>query len=192
MKTKEVKIEVSARHVHLSQADVERLFGEGYQLKTKKEIMGGFVAEERVTLVGPKREMERVAILGPVRNETQVELALTDARTLGIADCPVKLSGDLAGTPGITIKTDLASIDLDHGVIAAKRHIHILDEEAAELGIKTGDTVKLDCKNEIGRGLVFDDVIVRTGDLGTCVHLDTDEGNACGIGKADTCKIIVD
>lgn len=192
MKTKEVKLEISARHVHLCQADVERLFGEGYELKIKKEIMGGYVAEERVTLVGPKREMERVAILGPARKETQVELSLTDARSLGVADCPVKLSGHLEGTPGIKIKTDLAEIELDHGVIAAKRHLHITPEAAAELGVETGDCIKLECNSDLERKLVFDDVIVRVADLGTCVHLDTDEGNACGIGKAATCIAISD
>ena len=105
MATLDVNVEVSARHVHLSQEDIEKLFGAGYELKVKKEIAGGFVAEERLTITGPKRSMERVAILGPARKGTQIELAATDARSLGV-DAPIRLSGDLAGTPGIKLTAE--------------------------------------------------------------------------------------
>ena len=193
MKTKEVAIEVSARHVHLCKEDVEKLFGEGYELTKHHDISGAFVANERVSLVGPKRTMERVAILGPTRPETQVEISLTDARMLGV-EAKIRLSGDLAGTEGIKLVAENGTeVDIDHGVIAAKRHLHCSDADAAELGIKTGDNVKLSAKNEMGRALVFDDVEVRVGGFAnSVVHIDTDEGNAAGIGKADTVTMIVE
>ncbi|MBR0373829.1 MAG: propanediol utilization protein [Mogibacterium sp.] len=192
MKCKEgVKIEVSARHVHLCQADVDRLFGEGYELTKHHDITGAFVANEKLVLIGPKRSIERVSILGPTRKETQVEVSLTDARTLGV-EAKIRLSGDLAGTSGIKIKAvDTGNeIEIDHGVIAAKRHLHCGKPDAEELGLKNGDIVKLAIKNDMARALVFDDVEVRVGGPASVVHIDTDEGNACGIGKADVCTVI--
>ncbi|MBR0374605.1 MAG: phosphate propanoyltransferase [Mogibacterium sp.] len=194
MKTKEAGIEVSARHVHLCQADVEKLFGEGYELTKHHDITGAFVANEKVVLIGPKRSIQKVSILGPTRKETQVEVSLTDARTLGV-EAKIRLSGDLAGTSGIKLATmdGATEIEIDHGVIAAKRHLHCAAADAEELGIKSGDIVKLSIKTDMARNLVFDDVEVRVGKApASVVHIDTDEGNACGIGKAGVCTVIVE
>lgn len=178
----DVNVEVSARHVHLSQADIEKLFGEGYELKVKKEIAGGFVAEERVTLIGPKRSMERVGILGPARKETQVELSATDARSLGVS-APIRMSGDLAGTPGIKIATpDGNEVEIDHGCIVAQRHVHLIEEDAAKYGFEQNQNVELTIDTGMKRALTFSDVVVRIGGPASVVHLDTDEGNAACVG----------
>lgn len=178
----DVSVEVSARHVHLSQGDIERLFGKGYELKVKKEIAGGFVAEERVTLVGPKRSMERVGILGPARKETQVELSATDARSLGV-NAPIRMSGDLAGTPGIKIIAPNGNeVEIDHGCIIAQRHLHLTEEEAAKYGFKQDQIVDLRIDTGAKRSLTFSDVVVRIGGPANVVHLDTDEGNAACVG----------
>ena len=177
MKQVEVDVEVSARHVHLCQGDIEKLFGTGYELTPKKHIIVGYVAEERLTLV---------AILGPARPETQVELAATDARNLGI-ETPLRLSGDLANTPGIKITAkNGATTEIDHGCIVAKRHIHLSKEDADHLQVTTGDEVSLKIDTGCGRALTFDEVVVRVGHTRTVVHLDTDEGNAACTGKS--CK----
>ena len=193
MKTKEVGIEVSARHVHLCQADVDRLFGEGYELTNHHDIPVGFVANEKLALIGPKRTIEKVTILGPVRKETQVEISLTDAIALGV-DAKIRMSGDLDGTCGIQIKSpDTGNvIEIDHGVIVAKRHLHCGNDDAAELGLENNDVVKLSVKNDMERSLVFDDVVVRVGGPKSVVHIDTDEGNACGIARAGVCTVIVE
>ena len=180
MKQVEVDVEVSARHVHLCQGDIEKLFGTGYELTPKKHIIVGYVAEERLTLVGPKGALQNVAILGPARPETQVELAATDARNLGI-ETPLRLSGDLANTP-----KNGATTEIDHGCIVAKRHIHLSKEDADHLQVTTGDEVSLKIDTGCGRALTFDEVVVRVGHTRTVVHLDTDEGNAACTGKS--CK----
>lgn len=186
MKQIEVDIEVSARHVHLCKSDIEKLFGIGYELTPKKQIIVGYVAEERLTLVGPKGTLRNVAILGPARPETQVELAATDARNLGI-EAPLRLSGDLVNTPRIKIATENGNTtEIDHGCIVAKRHIHLSKEDAEQLQVATGDEISLKIDTGCGRALTFEEVIVRVGNTRTVVHLDTDEGNAASTGKS--CK----
>lgn len=192
MATLDVNVEVSARHVHLSQEDIEKLFGAGYELKVKKEIAGGFVAEERLTITGPKRSMERVAILGPARNGTQIELAATDARSLGV-DAPIRLSGDLAGTPGIKLTAENGnSVETESGCIIAQRHVHLSEEDAAKLGVEQNQNVDLKIDTDKKRALVFGDVIVRIGGPVSVVHLDTDEGNAACTGRACVGTVIAE
>ena len=192
MATLDVNVEVSARHVHLSQEDIEKLFGAGYELKVKKEIAGGFVAEERLTITGPKRSMERVAILGPARKGTQIELAATDARSLGV-DAPIRLSGDLAGTPGIKLTAENGnSVETESGCIIAQRHVHLSEEDAAKLGVEQNQNVNLKIDTDKKRALVFGDVIVRIGGPVSVVHLDTDEGNAACTGRACVGTVIAE
>lgn len=192
MATLDVNVEVSARHVHLSQEDIEKLFGAGYELKVKKEIAGGFVAEERLTVTGPKRSMERVAILGPARKGTQIELAATDARSLGV-DAPIRLSGDLAGTPGIKLTAENGnSVETESGCIIAQRHVHLSEEDAAKLGVEQNQNVDLKIDTGKKRALVFGDVIVRIGGPVSVVHLDTDEGNAACTGRACVGTVIAE
>ena len=157
-----VNIGLSNKHVHLSQADLEKLFGEGYELTPSKPLVqpGQFAAEEKVDIVGPKKTLAGIRVLGPVRPETQVELALTDARTIGIK-APVRESGKLEGTPGCKLVGPCGEIEIDHGVIAALRHVHLNDDQAKEAGVKDGDWVSIKIEGE--RGLVFDNVLVRAG-----------------------------
>ena len=185
-----VKIGLSNKHVHLSKADLEVLFGKGHELTPTKDLVqpGQFAAEEKVDIVGPKKTLAGIRVLGPVRPETQVELALTDARTIGIK-APVRESGKLDGTPGCKLVGPCGEVELDHGVIAALRHVHLNDEQAAEAGVKDGDWVSIKIEGE--RGLVFDNVLVRAGVKHEKeVHLDTDEGNAAGCGPDTVCEII--
>lgn len=185
-----VNIGLSNKHVHLSQEHLDVLFGEGHQLTPTKSLVqpGQFAAEEKVDIVGPKKTLAGIRVLGPVRPETQVELALTDARTIGIK-APVKESGKLEGTPGCKLVGPCGEVELDHGVIAALRHVHLNDEQAAEAGVKDGDWVSIKIEGE--RGLVFDNVLVRAGAKHEKeVHLDTDEGNAAGCGPDAVCEII--
>lgn len=185
-----VKIGLSNKHVHLSQEDLETLFGPGYELTPSKPLVqpGQFAAEEKVDIVGPKRTLSGIRVLGPVRKETQVELALTDARTIGIK-APVRESGKLEGTPGCKLVGPCGEVELDHGVIAALRHVHLNDEQAREAGVKDGDWVSIKIEGE--RGLTFDHVLVRAGAKHEReVHLDTDEGNAAGCGPDTECEII--
>lgn len=185
-----VKIGLSNKHVHLSQADLEVLFGKGHELTPTKDLVqpGQFAAEEKVDIVGPKKTLAGIRVLGPVRPETQVELALTDARTIGIK-APVRESGKLDGTPGCKLVGPCGEVELDHGVIAALRHVHLNDEQAAEAGVKDGDCVSIKIEGE--RGLVFDNVLVRAGVKHEKeVHLDTDEGNAAGCGPDTVCEIM--
>lgn len=185
-----VNIGLSNKHVHLSQKDLDVLFGEGHQLTPTKDLVqpGQFASEEKVDIVGPKKTLTGIRVLGPVRPETQVELALTDARTIGIK-APVRESGKLEGTPGCKLVGPCGEVDLDHGVIAALRHVHLNDEQAAEAGVKDGDWVSIKIEGE--RGLIFDNVLVRAGAKHEKeVHLDTDEGNAAGCGPDAVCEII--
>ena len=177
--SKPVLIETSARHVHVSQEDLETLFGKGYELTPKKDLSqpGQFACEERVTVVGPKRELKGVSILGPVRPETQVEISLTDARTLGI-DAPVRLSGDVAGSPGAVIVGQCGRVTLPQGVIVAKRHIHLTPETAEKLGVKNKDIVWVKTNTD-GRNAILGDVVIRVSDkFADAMHIDTDESNA--------------
>ena len=178
---KKVLVETSARHVHLSEKDLYQLFGEGYKLTVKKELSqpGQYACEERVTVRGPKKEIAGVSILGPVRKESQVELSLTDARSIGLV-APVRESGDLEGTVGCVLVGPKGEVELTYGVIAAKRHIHATTADAERLGVTDKEVVKVKVTTN-GRSLVFDDVVVRVNDTyALAMHIDTDESNACG------------
>lgn len=178
-----IPIGVSARHVHLTREHVEVLFGKGYQLNKKKDLMGGqFAAMECVTLVGTKlRAIENVRILGPERKRSQVEVAKTDAIRLGI-NPPVRESGDLDGSAPIAIVGPKGVLYLEEGCIVAKRHIHMSPTDADRFGVKSGQTVKVRFDN--GRGGVFDEVLIRVDKSFTLeMHIDTDEANGLGVGK---------
>ncbi len=184
-------VETSARHVHVTQEHLEILFGKGYELTKKKDLSqpGQFACEERVTVVGPKKELKNVSILGPVRKATQVELSLTDARSIGVA-APVRESGDIAGSAGCKLIGPAGEVDLTEGVIAAKRHIHATTADAEQLGVKNGDivSVKIDTN---GRSLIFGDVVVRVSDsYALAMHIDTDESNAAGCGREQYGEIV--
>lgn len=177
-------VETSARHVHLSQADLETLFGAGYELTKKKDLSqpGQYACEERVTIVGGKKEMPGVSILGPVRKDTQVELSLTDARSIGVT-APVRESGDIAGSGACKIIGPKGEVEISEGVIAAKRHIHATVEDAKNLGVENGEVVSVKVDTD-GRSLVFGDVVVRVSDsYALAMHIDTDESNAAGCGR---------
>ena len=182
---KKVLVETSARHVHLSQADLVALFGEGAQLTNKKDLSqpGQFACAERVTLVGPKKELANVSILGPVRPKTQVEVSYTDARTLGIA-APVRESGDVAGTPGCKLVGPCGEVDLESGVIVAKRHVHITPEDAEAFGVADKEIVSVKIESN-DRSTIFGDVVIRVSPkFATAMHIDTDEANAaCAFGE---------
>ncbi len=179
---KKILVEISARHVHLSDADLEVLFGKGYQLNKLKDLSqpGQYAAEERVSIKGPRSQMDRVIILGPTRSETQVEVSATDARTLGITT-EIRMSGDTKDTPGVTLIGPKGSVKLKRGLIIAKRHIHVTPEEAKGYGIEDGENVSVKIDNQ-ERSLTFDDVIVRVNEnFSAAMHIDTDEGNAANI-----------
>lgn len=172
-----VRVEVSARHVHLSQTDHDVLFGPGYQAKKLKDLSqtGQWAAEEVLMVKGPKGQL-KVRFLGPCRKQTQVELARTDCFTLGVK-AELRLSGDVKGTPGCSLIGPKGTVELPEGVIVPLRHIHISDTEAAERGMKTGDRMKVRVPG--GRAVVFEEVHVRVdSSFRLAMHLDTDEGNA--------------
>lgn len=179
---KKVLVEVSARHVHLSKADLETLFGSGYELTVKKPLSqpGQYAANERVTIVGPRKEIAGVSILGPVRKETQVEISLTDARSIGLA-APVRESGDIVSSAPCKIVGPVGEITISQGVIIAKRHIHLTPEDAEKFQVKDKDVVNVRVDGS-DRSLIFGDVVIRVrSDFATAMHIDTDEGNAAGI-----------
>ncbi len=174
-----ILIETSARHVHVTQEALEALFGKGAQLTKKKDLSqpGQFACEERVTIVGPKKELANVSILGPVRPATQVELSATDARSIGIP-IAIRESGDIAGTPGCKIIGPAGEIEISEGVIVAKRHIHMIPETAEKLGLKNKDIVWVKAETN-GRTAILGDVVVRVSDkFANAMHIDTDESNA--------------
>lgn len=176
---KQFIVETSARHVHVTQQDLETLFGEGYQLTPKKYLSqpGQFASEERVDVVGPKNTLSRVSILGPVRPETQIELSLTDARSIGVT-APIRESGDVAGSGACKLVGPKGEVEVKEGVIAAKRHIHMTPEDAAEFGVKDKDIVSVKVETA-GRALTFGDVVVRVSPkYALAMHIDTDESNA--------------
>jgi len=180
-------VETSARHVHVTKEDLETLFGEGYELTVKKELSqpGQFASNEKVDLVGPKKTISGVSILGPIRSASQVEVSLTDARTLGV-DAQVRESGDIDGTCGIKLVGPKGTVELSKGVIAAKRHIHATPEDAKELGVADKDVVAVKIDTE-GRSLIFGDVVVRVSPkFALAMHIDTDESNAAACkGKVE-------
>ena len=183
-------VETSARHVHLSAADLETLFGAGYELKFRKELSqpGQFATFDRVDIVGPKRTLSGVTILGPTRPQTQVELSLTDARSIGLT-APIRESGDLSGSAPCKIVGPCGEVELTEGVIIAMRHIHMLPEDAERLGVKDKEivSVKIDSPE---RKTIFGDVLVRvTPTSALAMHIDTDEANAAGICGQE-CEIV--
>lgn len=185
-----VPVGVSARHVHLTQEHVEILFGEGYQLTKKKELMGGqYAANEQVTIVGLKlRAIENVRILGPVRKQSQVEISATDAVKLGVK-APIRESGKIEGSAPIALVGPCGALYLKEGCIIAKRHIHMTPKDAAAAGVGDGDVVSVRADNE--RGTVFNNVQIRVDDSFTLeMHIDTDEANASKIATGDVVVIL--
>ncbi|NLL62711.1 MAG: phosphate propanoyltransferase [Ruminococcaceae bacterium] len=175
-----VPIEASGRHVHLSTEDVEKLFGKGYRLTAKRNLSqpGQFLCEERVSLIGPKATLNNVAVLGPARNHTQVELSMTDLRTIGLS-APVALSGDLQNATDMLIASKKAFLMAKGSLIVAKNHLHLSEEEARVAGLKDGDLV--DIRIDTPRPLTFNSVPVRAGETHKlAMHIDFDEANACG------------
>ena len=187
----EVVVEISARHVHVSQEDLETLFGKGYELTVKKMLSqpGQYACEERVRVVGTKGEFPAVSILGPTRPATQVELSLTDARSIGVA-APVRESGDIAGSGACKLVGPAGEVDLTEGVMAAKRHIHATTKDAEEMGLENGEIVSVEIPTANDRSLTFGDVVVRVSDsYALAMHIDTDEANAAGM-KPNTIGIV--
>lgn len=177
-----VLVETSARHLHVTQEDLETLFGKGHELTPKKDLSqpGQFACEERVTVVGPKRELAGVSILGPCRGATQVEISLTDARSIGVS-APVRESGDTAGSAPVKLVGPAGEVELKEGCIVAKRHIHLDTATAEKFGLSNAQIVGVSCDNGQGRKLVFGDVVVRVNaNYAPAMHIDTDESNAAG------------
>lgn len=178
----ELTVLASARHMHICREDMDILFGKGSELTVYKDLyqVGNFAANEKVTIIGPRsRLISNLRILGPMRKQSQIELAFTDAISLGI-DAPVRLSGNIAGTPGAIIMGPKGSLELKQGIIRAAIHVHMNPAEAAHFGVKQGDLMKL----KVGgpAGITFDKVHVRIDPTSRLnVHMDTDEANACGL-----------
>lgn len=188
-----VLVETSARHIHLSRKALDILFGEGYELTPKKELSqpGQYACEERVTVVGPKKELAGVSILGPVRPETQLELSLTDARSIGI-NAPIRESGDIKGSAGCKLIGPKGELEISEGVVIAKRHIHMTPEDAELFGVKDTQVVKVAVESN-DRSLIFGDVIVRVSPkYALAMHIDTDESNAAGMAPGTMGEIITD
>ena len=184
-------VETSARHLHVTQQDLEILFGKGAQLHNKKDLSqpGQFATTEKVDVVGPKKTISGVSILGPVRSATQVEISLTDARTLGIT-APIRESGDIAGSAGCKLVGPCGEITIEEGVIVAKRHIHMTPADAQELGVKDKDIVSVSI-NTPERKTIFGDVVVRVSDkFALAMHIDTDEANAAGATSSTMGEIV--
>lgn len=183
-----IELEASGRHVHVTAEQARILFGHGLTPKRPLSQPGQFLANERVTVVGPKGEFKHVAVLGPERPEGQVEISLTDARTLGI-QAPIRLSGDVKGTPGATLFGETGRVVLEEGVIVAKRHIHLRPEDAAKFGVQDQQVVRL--QTYTARPCIFEDVVVRVSDkFAPYVHLDYDEANGCGFQNGDLGRVL--
>lgn len=184
-------VNVSARHVHLTEEAVEVLFGKGYTLTPAKWLYqeGYYAAAESVTLIGPRsRVISNLRILGPCRDINQVELAFTDAIALGF-NIPVRLSGNIAGTPGCMLMGPKGFFRMEEGVIRAAPHVHMSPEDAQFYGVENGDVMKLRVGGELG--VTFSNILVRIGKgLKLEAHIDTDEGNACGLGPETPCELI--
>ena len=186
-----VLVETSARHVHVTREALDILFGEGYELTVKKMLSqpGQYASAERIDVVGPKKTLSGVSILGPVRPETQVELSLTDARSIGIA-APVRESGQIAGSGACKLVGPKGEVEISEGVIVAKRHIHMTKADAAEFGVQDKQivSVKVDSAD---RSLIFGDVVVRVSDsYALAMHIDTDESNAAGMAPGTMGEVI--
>lgn len=182
----EILVEASGRHVHLSETDIERLFGKGYRLTPKKKLsqIGQFACEERVTLIGPKNIYRNVAVLGPARKNTQVELSISDAKFLGV-DAPVNMSGNLKGAGDIIIAAGKEAIAAKSCAIVAQNHIHMTPDQARTWGFKDNQTVSVSMKT--ARPITFDNVVIRVSETaGLAMHIDFDEANACLFETGDT------
>lgn len=187
---KKIPMGLSNRHVHLSQEDIETLFGKGHELTIIKDLgqPGQYACDEKVDLVGPKRTIKGVRVLGPARKESQVEVSLSDGFTLGIK-VPVKGSGSLDGTPGVKLVGPKGEVVLEKGVIAAARHIHMTPKDAEEFGVKDKELVKI--KVEGQRGLIFENVLIRVrDDFALEMHVDVEEGNAAGLKNGDLVELV--
>ncbi|MBQ7088440.1 MAG: phosphate propanoyltransferase [Clostridia bacterium] len=181
---KNILVETSARHIHVSQEHLEILFGKGYELTKKKDLSqpGQYACAERIDVVGPKKTLPGVSILGPVRPATQVELSLTDARSIGVV-APIRESGDVAGSGACKLVGPCGEVEIAEGVIAAKRHIHMTTADAAEFGLADKQIVSVKIASE-GRETIFGDVVVRVSDkFALAMHIDTDEANAACAGN---------
>ena len=186
-----ILVETSARHVHVTQEDLETLFGKGASLTHKKDLSqpGQFACEERVTVVGPKKELANVSILGPVRSATQVELSATDARSIGIS-APIRESGDVKGSAPCKLVGACGEVELSEGVIVAKRHIHLTPADAEKFGVKDKDVVWVKIETP-ERTAVLGDVVCRVSDkYALAMHIDTDESNAVGSQKEQYGELI--
>lgn len=189
MNTK-IPVEVSARHCHLSPDDLEKLFGTGYELKKIKQLSqpSDFACEETVNIQVGSKKFEKVRVVGPLREQTQVEISLTDAVGSGLTP-PVKLSGDLKGSATVTLQGPAGKAELSEGLIVTQRHLHCATDEAKKLKLKNGDIVSV--KINEARSVIFNNVKVRVrDDYKLCLHLDTDEGNAAGINKAGEGRLV--
>ncbi len=181
MEKLKVLVETSSRHVHVTAEDLKTLFGEGAVLHNKRDLSqpGQFLTEEKVDIVGPKRTIANVSILGPERPATQVEVSLTDARTLGIT-APIRESGDVAGSAAVKLVGPAGEVELNEGAIAAKRHIHMTPEDAAKYGFEDKEIVTVTIEGD--RAMVLDEVVLRVSEkFATAMHVDTDESNAAAL-----------
>jgi len=187
---KELPIALSNRHIHLSKEHINVLFGEGYELTITKNLSqpGQYACEEKVDVVGPKNTLKGVRVLGPARNNTQVEISLADGYVLGVKP-PVRDSGDLAGSPGAKIVGPKGEVEINEGVIAAARHIHMHTSDAEEFGVKDKDRVKIRVSGE--RGLIFENVLIRVNEnYALEMHVDVDEGNAASVKNGNIVELI--
>lgn len=187
---KSLPIALSNRHIHVSQKDLEVLFGEGYELTHTKDLSqpGQYACEEKVDLVGPKRTIKGIRILGPVRPETQLEVSITDAYTLGI-DPIIRNSGDISGTPGGKLVGPKGEVEISNGIIIAARHIHMHTSDGDDFGVKDGQIVSI--KTNGPRGVIFDNVLVRVHPTYALeMHVDVEEGNAAGVRNGDLVELI--
>ena len=179
-----IPIETSARHLHLCREDFEKLFGEGKDLAPVKELSqpGQYLAKERLNVIGPKGMFKNVAIIGPLRSVTQMEISVTDARKLGVP-VVIRQSGDIDGTPGMTLVSDMGSVDLEEGIMVAKRHIHMTPKEARRMKVKDNEEVFV-VTESFDRSMIYGDVVVRVSDdYRLAMHIDTDEANALSGGE---------
>lgn len=183
-----VPLEASARHVHLTEDQIQRLFGGALTPKRPLSQPGQYLSQERITVIGPKGRFENVAVLGPARKEAQVEVSLTDCKALGL-NPPIRQSGDVQGTPGVILEGPRGRIGLQSGVIVAQRHLHLTPEAATLFQVKDKQVVKL--KTYTARPTEFEDVVVRVSpQFSNAAHLDFDEANACGMNPGDLGRII--
>lgn len=184
-------VETSARHVHVTQETLEILFGKGASLTKKKDLSqpGQFACEERVTVVGPKKELPNVSILGPCRKADQVELSATDARSIGIA-APIRESGDVAGSGACKLVGPCGEVELSEGVIVAKRHIHLTPADAKELGVEDKQVVCVKIETAERTAILCDTVCRVSENYAKAMHIDTDESNAVGAGREQYGEIV--